>query len=206
MIALLTSCGRPDLLNITIESLLANKEIREMIRAIIVHEDMIEATAGMINIPNNVMIVDSRGVGQHKSIEGFIRNFGTTSKYYLHLEDDWQFDNKYNWIKASVDIMESDDTIIKVLASKDTPHPCIHDLQLNGYEYGILKAWENNRIVWNGFSWNPGVTRLDYLKQFVPFRQWEQELAGDIAHKGFRVAELKDKIYTHIGDGRSTHE
>lgn len=206
MIALLTSCGRPDLLNTTIISLLKNSDIRKELQAVIIHEDLIEANTGVINIPSNVMVVDSGGIGQHKSIEEFIKHFGHTAKYYLHLEDDWEFDNTYNWIRASIEIMEHDSKIIKVLASKDTLHPCIHDQEFNGHKYGILQPWENKRILWHGFSWNPGVTRIDLLKQFVPLKEWEQQVGFDIAEKGYKVAELENKVYTHIGGGRSTHE
>lgn len=206
MIALLTSCGRPDLLNITIKSLMENSDIRKELHAVIIHEDLIEANTGIINIPNNVMLVDSGGVGQHKSIEEFIKHFGGNAKYYLHLEDDWEFESTYNWIRASIEIMEHDSSIIKVLASKDTLHPCTHDLELNGNKYGILSPWENKRILWHGFSWNPGVTRMDLLKQFVPFPQWEQEVAAAIAQKGYKVAELQNKVYRHTGYERSTHD
>ena len=128
-------------------------------------------------------------------------------KYYLHLEDDWYFNNTYDWIKASIQIMEADNSIMKVLCRKDSQHPCVHDKEVNGIKYGYLQPnWHHEGITWQGFSWNPGVTRLDLLKKFVPFRKWEQDLAEDIANAGYKVAELENKIYMHIGKNRSTHE
>jgi hypothetical protein len=146
---------------------------------------------------------NSSGIGQHKSIQFFL--YGLTDKYYLHLEDDWLFDNSYDWISESVKIMEADPSIIKVLCRNGSPHPCTHDLvSESGLAYGIIEPWENDGIIWHGFSWNPGVTRLDLLKQFVPFGEREQNVAEAIHAAGYKVAELSIPIYTHIGEGRST--
>lgn len=180
MEALITSCGRPDLLACTLSSLYFNQQTELFVT---IHEDGLSK------------------IGQHKSIEKFIEK--TEGKYYLHCEDDWQFENTYDWIKRSIEIMEEDNSIIKVLARHDSPHPCDHDK--NGY--GILQPWQGaDGILWHGFSWNPGITRLDLLKQFITFPKWEQELAEQIYNAGYRVAELSRPIYKHIGYGRSTHE
>ena len=212
MIALLTSCGRFDLLEKTIESLFINqhyildyhKEIR-----LYINEDSLNSDdkisdfieKGPMQVwHGNYKFIRTNGIGQHASIEEFIKN--RSEKYCLFLEDDWLFDNSYDWVGESIKIMERDHSIIKVLARADSPHPCIHDKE----GYGILQPWENNGITWNGYSWNPGVTRLDLLKQFLPFPKWEQDLATEIHNAGYKVAELEKGIYKHIGDGRSTHE
>lgn len=153
-------------------------------------------------------------IGQHKSIEYFMADHN--EKYYAHCEEDWIFENSYDWITESLKIMESDPTIIKVLARFDSPHPVEYDKileyttennMINIINYGILKPWKgNDGILWHGFSWNPGVTRLDLLKEFTPFPKWEQELAEQIHDKGYKVAVLSKPIYKHIGENRSTHE
>lgn len=190
----ITSCGRPDLLQKTIESLPNDLDI-------IVHEDSNPVVLPYDNTIWEIKtLIETRGIGQHASIELFLR--GCNEKYVLFCEDDWIFDNSYDWIKKSIEIMENDSQIVKVLCRKDSPHPCIHDQD----GFGYIKPWIGpDGINWSGFSWNPGVTRVDILKKFIPFPRWEQELASNIYKNGYKVAELSNKIYTHIGDGRSTH-
>lgn len=209
MIALLTSCNRLDLLQKTIQSFYKNQ--RSAVR-IFIHEDAVGIKGGAAVYSSVSNVFFTNGMGQHKSIEHFLNQndaftmFGL-KKYYLHLEDDFEFTNTFDWIQASIDIMEADPTIIKVLAREDSQHPCVHDREINGVKYGILQAnWHHVGITWQGFSWNPGVTRMDLLKNFIPFRKWEQDVAEDIAAAGYKVAELQNKVYRHIGDGRSTHE
>lgn len=182
MNALITSCGRFDLLNRTLITLYENQKTPFFLT---INEDGLTKS------------------GQHNSIEKFLNT--VDGKYYLHCECDWLFENSYDWISESVRIMEADPTIIKVLCRNGSPHPCAHDkVSASGIAYGILEPWHNDGITWMGFSWNPGVTRLDLLKQFIPFGKREQDLAEQIHAAGYKIAELSIPIYTHIGDGRST--
>lgn len=183
MEALITACGRYDLLQRTLESLPQVGNIFTVI-----HDDF-----------------QSR-LGQHKSIEIFLKK--VTGKYYLHLEEDWIFENKYDWIMESIAIMESDSKCIKVLCRDGSPHPHEARYRLDGRNvpYDYLNPWTGpDGIEWHGFSWNPGITRVDLLKSFIPFPKWEQELAKQIYNKGYHVAQLYEGVSKHIGDGRSTH-
>lgn len=207
MVALITSCGREDLLLKTIGSLTMNQ--MEPLK-IVIHEDHLGATKENTlrsSLDHWITTDLTGGIGQHASIEKFL-NFFERMAFYLHVEDDWEFKNTYNWIEASMDIMLNHPDVIKVLAREASPHPCSHDHILdheNNIKYGFLQPWENDGIKWHGFSWNPGVTRLSMLKQFAPFPKHEQELAERIYNAGYKVAELSIPVYNHIGDGRSTH-
>ena len=226
MKALITSCGRPDLLLQTLKSFLDRNKYRKwdgehtnLQIHFTIHEDgniWLESEEEyeelnrvlydtFIQTVNGYRSVYTDHVGQHASIEKFLSE-NNGEKYYLHLEEDWLIDNSYNWIQASIDIMEQDPRIIKVLAREGSPHPCVHDCSFNGVKYGYLHPWINKGIDWAGFSWNPGVTRLDLLKKFEPFPKWEQYLAKNIHAAGYKVVELATPVYRHIGDGRSTHE
>lgn len=204
---LITSCNRYDLLSKTMHSLTTNQSYH---LDFTIHEDH----PNLFKIPYEMggihadfpqaMIQFTRGAGQHGSIERYLKHL--KDKYYLHCEDDWEFSNHYDWISSSILLMDVDPMIIKVLARDTSPHPCEHDQSFHHLKYGYLKPWmSDDYIMWCGFSWNPGVTRVDLLKEFMPFPKWEQDLAEQIYKKGYKVVELADKVYKHIGDGRSTH-
>lgn len=204
MLTLITSCGRPDLLTQTINSLVEN-QVHKL--AIAINEDS-ESVSIIPPIPNTMInTYHVKGRNQHASIEKFLRAaVKGVQKYYLHCEDDWLFDNSYDWITESIKIMQNDPKIIKVLCRFDSPHPCEHNININDtLSYGILESWGNEGILWKGFSWNPGVTRLDLLSGFMPFPKTEQELAELIYNEGYKVAELSIPIYKHLGDGKSTY-
>jgi len=204
MKALLTSCNRYDLLTQTLDSLLYKQ--REKLD-IIVNEDSTnpEYSQSKLGSTYNCTVIHTNGLGQHGSIEAFLKN--TNFKYYLHLEDDWSMDNKYNWIQASLEIMRRDPKVIKVLCRDGSPHPCTHNLDLgNGITYGYLEPWTSeDGTLWSGFSWNPGVTDASILRRMIPFPKYEQQLAERIWKFGYKVVEMAPPIYKHIGDGRSTH-
>lgn len=200
MKTLITSCNRRDLLEQTIESLFKNQKVELNIT---LHEDH----PNMISLAGSGIILTG-GIGQHASIEKYLN--GITDKYYLHCEDDWLFKNHYDWITESKCIMEEDDLVIKVMARNNSPHPCKFNIGLvdenrDLISYGEIHPWTgDDGICWHGFSWNPGITRADILKRFMPFPKFEQELAERIFKAGYKVAALANPVYTHIGEGRST--
>ena len=196
MEAFITSCGRPDLLCQTIESFQRKQKTKVFIT---IHEDGLSK------------------IGQHESIEMFLQN--RNDKYYIHCEEDWDFENYYDWVRASVSIMKADPMVIKVLCRADSPHPCEYKnvvlLEAKKSDpgaacetmgFGYVEPWESpDGILWHGFSWNPGVTRMDLLKQFMPFPRWEQEVAKEIYDAGYKVVMLETGVCRHIGNERSTH-
>lgn len=202
MLTLLTSCGRHDLLQKTIDSLNDRLEFKNDLY-LFINEDSDEFKLKH-NYRGKCSVSFTKGIGQHASIEMFLKNIPSGYKYYLHLEDDWEFNNTYDWILKSIEIMEKNPDVIKVLCRAESPHPCVHDPEKG---YGFLEPWtSSDEIKWHGFSWNPGVTRIDLLKKFVPFKKWEQEVAADIFNAGYKVVELSKPVYKHIGNERSTHQ
>lgn len=207
----ITSCNRFDLLQRTVKSLVDKQQYA--ISEIVIHEDGVGGNVPRMyhgNIPLTVKYTN--GIGQHKSIEKFLNE--NKDKYYIHCEDDWEFDNYYDWIEDSVSVMEDVKDVIKVLCRKDSVHPCVHDKHCYPHKpfnydikiihYGELKKWRTT-CDWYGFSWNCGVTRADLLKQFMPFGKYEQDVVFDVFKAGYKTVELEKKVYKHIGENRSTH-
>lgn len=184
MEALITSCGRFDLLNRTLESLYKDQKHPFFLT---INED---------GLTKN---------GQHASIEKFLQS--AQGKYYLHCECDWEFNNSYDWISESIKIMERNPNVIKVLCRSDYVHPVTFNVDIENVKYGYLHPWEDpwKGHLWHGFGFNPGVTRLDLLKQLVPFGKTEQEVSKAVHDAGYKVVQLEKGVCQHIGENRSTH-
>ena len=192
MRAFLTSCNRPELLRATLMSL---KRTKTPISSIRIHEDCGMTSERIADIDLPVCYV-SMNVGQIKSIDRFLKPF--SDKYYLHLEDDWIFYNDRDWIADSLELMEKDEKIIKVLSRAEN----IHDVKVvNGIQY--LQPTKFYDQQWFGFGWNCGVTRADLLKQF-DLLQTENDIDLQIHDAGYKVAYLPYTFYKHIGNKNST--
>lgn len=201
MTLFITSCGRHDLLKKTLSSFFLNQK-SDRISGVVIHEDSKNPNVDaftQIGVEFNAQIIYTNGIGQHASIEKFLLN--TKDYYYIHCEDDWEFDNSYDWIEESVNVFLQQDDIVKVLIRKDSPHPCIYDQK----SWGYVRPWINDGIIWKGFSWNPGLTKTYLLRQCLPFCKFEQDVATTVFNLGLKIAALEIGIVSHIGDGRSTH-
>jgi hypothetical protein len=203
MEAFITSCNRPDLMTKTVASLIESTPISR----IVINEDGndldYDHRAFMGAWPQTNIYL-TKGIGQHASISQYLKSL--KDDYYLHSEEDWFFFPTYDWISVSLKLMEEYPNVIKVLARKDSPHKCVHDQMIDGIPYGFLEPWMgNDGVRWHGFSWNPGVTFAPFLREFLPFPKFEQDLAEKIHARGYAVIELGIPVYEHIGDGRSTH-
>jgi len=191
---LITSCGRADLLEITLSSLLKNQRER---LDIIIHEEKGYTEEFTKKWKWFTTLGYTGGVGQHNSIAQFVEN--VQDKYYLHVEDDWEFYNNFNWIKKAKRILQKNPNIIKVVARGENVHPCQFK---DGW--GIIQPKEFYGNTWYGWTWNPGVTRLDLLKQFQIRGVSEKDMDNAIHEAGYKVAYLEGDIYKHIGNERST--
>ena len=191
---LITSCGRPDLLETTLSSLLNNQKERLQI---VIHEEKLYTEEFAKKWKWWVQLGYTGGVGQHNSIAQFVEN--VQDKYYLHVEDDWEFNNTFNWIKKAKRILQKNPDIIKVVARGENVHPCQFK---DGW--GIIEPQDFYGNTWYGWTWNPGVTRLDLLKQFQIRGVSEKDMDNAIHEAGYKVAYLEGEIYKHIGNERST--
>lgn len=206
MHAFLTSCGRPDLLRRTLESMKGSERITRLT----IHEDDPHATAPPFDWPGAEWVFTG-GIGQHASIWRFIKDF--SGQHYFHLEDDWQFTSGEaldKSIDASMQIMERHNDCVKVLNRVGSWHPCEHTETLpDGRKYGQIGPWHNDGIAWNGFSWNPGVTWAEKIVKAMSVGElvgeWTEHDTDSILNNwGYHTYELSPGIYRHIGDHQPT--
>ncbi len=198
----LTSCGRQDLLEKTLESFFWFNTYP--IERFIVSED-----SGKFGInhelqlmyPDIEFINDGVKQGQIKSIDSMYKTVDT--KYVFHMEDDWEF-YRSGFIEYSMAKLESDPKIINVwLREKE-------DTNGHPHKNGMVALNHNG---WHGFTFNPTLKRMkDYRRigsygkyaKFEPNRPWASEKTIGKVYKnlGYHAEISEIGFVKHIGDGR----
>lgn len=219
----LTSCGRWDLLEKTIKSLVQFWDGPKP-EKLLIYEDQ-NLTVDQFNLMSNLVEswvldfcpveIDYGKVGQIQAIDWLYSK--VTTPYIMHQEDDFQF-FKTGFVQKSLSILEEKPNIMQVWLRNPNDrngHPCIGIVQKtsDGVKYQMMKT--GYRGVWSGFSFNPGLRRLsDYQKLFPngmyadvhwspsnPL-QAEQLVGKQYFKHGFRAATLLEGFCVHTGINR----
>lgn len=223
----LTSIGRIDLLNRTLDSF-QHYNTYPITRAIIVDDS---GQAGIVDFAHNMLedfpleIIYNPNLGDkrhHKTgMLGLIDCVDLAyslveTEFIFHMEDDWEFLSP-GFIERSIDILDADASIIQVwLRAHNDGHPRLptpletarkQDYYLMDPEFGE----------WHGFSFNPGLRRLhDYSILGSTFyeatKPHRQEIAGELDvnllyyRMGYYGATTQkaEGFIRHIGWGRTT--
>lgn len=201
----LTACGRPDLLEKTLDSFF--KFNTYPITELMVYEDSGTDCNKHLHdrYPITWMGREDR-VGQIIAIETMYSKVGT--EYIFHCEEDWEF-YREGFIEASMPILEANPKFIQVWLREleDTnQHPVIK----TDLGYGIMKTGHG---MWQGFTFNPGLRRLkdwqdiNGYARYTVFnrkRPWFSEATiGQLyAANGFRAVILNQGYVRHIGNDR----
>lgn len=206
-----TSCGRPDLLERTLESFFHYNTYP--IEEFIVIEDSGEPYLNYHlkkKWPKIKWMDNKKRIGQVKSIDRAYAEVKTD--YIYHMEEDW-LHYRSGFIEKSISILESDPKILQVWIrnlSDLNGHPTIGTA--NGYR--IVKT--NYKNLFHGFSWNPGLRRLSDYKRigtfsehtvFNPEKAGQSEIEiGKLYHSlGYYAVVLKEGYVRHIGFNRHVH-
>lgn len=211
----ITSCGRTDLLERTINSFCkfntfplydfiiiddsgnkqAHKKIREMI------------PLPFIFIPNK------QNIGLIASIDRAYEHVCTP--FIFHCEDDWKF-YRPGFIEKSLEILllKPEICFVWIRKSNDTNgHPIEEKIYKAGsVDYRLMST--HYLGIWHGFGFNPGLRRMsDYLK-VGPYNNIspnentgmrECYVAQQYFKLGMRAAILLEGYTKHIGEGRRTY-
>jgi hypothetical protein len=215
-----TSCGRLDLLDRTITSLLAfnNYPISQFI---IVDDSGDQSVHDQLRskYPDYDLILDPNNRGLIACIDDAYSK--VNHPYIFHLEDDWEF-IKEGFIDKSMKILELNPIIMQVwLRGDQNPngHPIEPEIfYAEDIEFKLVALRQHTS--WHGFTFNPGLRRLADYKLVAPycgihlnehsmknFRIQENHIGlVYFDNFGFRAASLLDVYCKHIGDGRGLNE
>lgn len=219
----LTSCGRFDLLEKTISSLVSYWD-GEPPAAFLIHEDsgLIPAELGIeLNrfLKRHWQIEAewsmSNRAGQVHAIDVLYQKVETP--YIFHCEDDWEF-YQSGFIGDSRAVLELDRTIYTVWLrhpSDRNGHPVLNGARITFNDVRFQEMAVNFRKQWHGMTWNPGLRRLsDYRAagSFSDFCKWnpKDHIQAEIAFNdhyrklGFKAATLCRGFIKHIGHSNST--
>jgi len=206
MLAFLTSCNRHDLLKRTLDSLPAGR-----ISKLIIHEDSnvgIDLKKELDRVCKNWSIKYLGGVGQIESIKLFLDEYIDKVSFYLHLEDDWEFDNTHDCITDMIKAAAFDIDLFSEIVC--------NSVQIRGFgenvhnykeykRYNLILPTEFYGNVWNGFSWNPSLIEIEAFRG-IDYNQTERIIDDQLSKKGFKSFYLPYKFYTHIGNDQSTRQ
>jgi len=201
---ILTSCGRWDLLKVTLDSFF--KHNTYPINKFIVYDDgHIEPFEFHTRYPMVSWVSCGERIGQIKALDYLWAEVKTP--YAFTMEDDWEF-TRPGFIEDSMKVLESDPTILMTWLAPVEPNN-VHPIEW-GNDYGVFKTQPN---LWSGTRFNPALKRKkDYdligsygaHTTFEAHRPWRAE--ADIAkvywRHGFKGAILPQSYIKHIGEGR----
>lgn len=203
---ILTSCGRFDLLKITLESFL--KYNTYDIADFYIYEDSGLPIPQDLkdNYPFIKWIEPEQRTGQIVALDTLWSIVKT--EYAFTIEDDWEF-LKQGFIEESMNILETNKKIIQVwlqpLESKNT-----HPVDWNKLCFGIFKSGPG---LWAWHRFNPSLKRKADYDLIAPFSKhtvfnkvkgWKSEAAISKVYNnlGFTAAMLPVQYIKHIGGGR----
>ena len=209
----ITSCGRQDLLDATLQSFLQFNSYP--IREYLITED--SGTPGINDALKRkyselpIVWIEEARRGQLPCIDDAYSRVRT--KYIFHCEDDWEF-YASGFIERSRLILENCPGVLQVWlrAEYDTSgHPLDSDRHVivHGAEPLTFRRLSYNflggRGPWHGFSFNPGLRRLADYTLIGNYAQYQTETKVSAAYKArlmSAVVMCGDGYVRHLGEGR----
>ena len=226
----MTACGRPDLMETTLDSFFKFNEYP--IKRFIITEDSMDPIVFLkckdLNYKkyNNKIefIFNDKKLGQARSIDLAYSKIDTP--YIFHCEEDWSFYNP-GFIEKSIAILEADKTVLQGWI-RPKSDKILNDINSNVYKIGDVEVRDvlpksflvKNGIApgkdlvvrdYMGFSWNPGLKRLsDYKLLRNGYSGFDAEHMIDTFYRshstGFKVVSISREDHEgyvqHIGQNR----
>ena len=203
----ITSCGRFDLLERTLDSFF--KYNTYPIKEVIITEDStegkkLEKLVSKYKDQNFKLIVNETRIGQIKSIDKAYKEVNT--EYVFHCEDDWEF-LKEGFIEKSMKLLKEDPKLLTVglRSKKDFKEDFFKKedyISKDGERF-----YEVNEEI---YTYNPGLRRKSDNDLFgshekLKDKLYEIELSKFYKDRNYRTIYFKEKYVEHIGDKRHVH-
>jgi hypothetical protein len=200
----LTSCGRHDLLERTLESFQKYNSYAGIREILVVEDGTTDPQAVCDKFGARLIRLNERK-GQAFAIDAGYAH--VTTPYIFHCEDDWEFYDT-GFIEKSLAVLRVDLSCVCVwLRAWSDCHPL--SFRSACTRFGVLSLGYLDR--WHGFTWNPGLRRKADYELAGPFSRhlnFEQDLHESLAGEryralGFRAVVLDEAGYVrHIGEQR----
>ncbi len=203
-----TSCGRFDLLRITLSTLRDSLDIPPA--RVIVTEDSGNAAVHDVVapiFPQAKILVNAIRLGQLASIDNAYRFVETP--FILHCEDDWQFSGEGFLADSHVLLEEFPEISLVSLRSRTEVNRRIRNAPaLRHGSVNYFRADPKLHPEYFGYSFNPGLRRLSDYRRVGPFADYygERQISYCFKVLGYTTAYLEPACVTHIGDGRHVND
>ena len=202
----ITSCGRFDLLEKTLASLLPRLE-GPLAKIILIEDSGNEQILNIIetfNCREIDLIINPITLGQMKSIDLAYSNI--TTNWVFHCEDDWEFFSEGFIEKSFVILKELQHISMVSLRPREELNPLIRNSliqKLKGISYFLAEPSLHPEYF--GYSFNPGLRRLHDYRKVAPVADLpmgERDVSYCFKRLGYTMAYLEEPAVRHIGGGR----
>lgn len=205
----LTSCGRLDLLRLTVDSF-KNHNTFPLHEFIIIEDSGDKKMRDAIHklYPEYTLIFNEKNLGLVDSIDKAYSQ--VKSEFVFHCENDWRF-YRSGFVEKSLEVLLAYPEIMMVWIrdlSDTNGHPIEPKVfNVNDVKFRMVATNING---WHGFTWNPSLRRLSDYKLVAPYNKiashygkkagYREMYIGQEYYKlGFRSAILLEGYCNHIG-------
>lgn len=211
----LTSCGRVDLLQKTIESF-EKFNTYPIARTIITEDscdpDVYERVRELYGDRFEIWCNEEKK-GQIKSIVDAYASIDTP--YIFHCEDDWEF-VRSGFVEESMEILESDPNIIQAwLEDRESANAATNSVELFTFvdrtnlaqasfdKMQVAQGWE-----WGYFSFRPGLKRKSDYDRIGGYSRFTNEVDISCTYRdlGYYCVILADPATLDLGSDRRVHD
>ena len=220
-----TSCKRFLLLQKTLQSFFYCCQDKHMIQEILLIDDNSDSQdiikiidlLQSFNICYKIIFKSEFNKGHQESLN-LLYDLVKTD-YVLHLEDDWLFKKKDNFITKSLIIMSNYPEIKQVLLRINPDIMGINQKvitvnnDIDFIRYNFIGQHHRDRLdrpAWPGWNLNPAVWNFRDMRTLGKFNQivknFEFKFSRMFWKSGFKVGYFKENCCEHIGEGNSSYK
>ena len=200
----ITSCGRFDLLERTLQSL--QPHLEGPLTSLVVVEDSGQAEVRDVVrsvAPDAEVLINEQRLGQLASID---RAYSTIrTPLVFHCEDDWLFTHG-GFLEDSATLLEAFPhlSLISLRSRTEVNKRVQNSPRLSHQRVKYFQADPALHPEYFGYSFNPGLRRMSDYRRIGPFSSFkgEREISYCFKKLGYTMAYLEQPCVTHIGDER----